>query len=151
MVATIGIIPLEFVDQDGNSWYLEGDIMVEEAKCTTLVPKEPEDIKFKKWMKAGHLTPLYIKAHINGKPLRKVLIDGEAMLNTMPYSMGKSRKDLKETNMIMSNFTRGSISASGFLIVELTMRSRTTNTMFFVVDAKLGYTILLGKEWIHTN
>ena len=77
------------------------------------------------------------------------------MLNVMPYStikkLGKSRKDLKETNMIMSNFTGGSTLALDFLIVELTVEAKTTNTMFFVVDAKPGYTILLGREWIHAN
>ena len=53
--------------------------------------------------------------------------------------------------MTMSNFTRGGTLALGFLIVELTVGTRTTNTVFFVVDAKLGYTILLGREWIHAN
>ena len=47
-VATIKIIPLEFVDQDGNYWYLKGDVMVEEAKCVALVPTELEERKFKK-------------------------------------------------------------------------------------------------------
>ena len=41
--------------------------------------------------------------------------------------------------------------ALGFLIDELTTRSRTTNTVFFMVDAKLRYTVLLGREWIHAN
>ena len=67
----------------------------------------------------------------------------------MPYStakkLGKSCKDLKETNMIMSNFTSESTLALGFLIAELTVGFRTTDAVFFVVDAKLGYIILLGK------
>ena len=92
---------------------------------------------------------------MNGKPISKVLIDGGAVLNIMPYStvkrLGKSRKDLKETNMTMSNFTRGSTLALGFLSIELIVGSRTTNTMFFMVDGKLGYTVLLDKEWIHAN
>ena len=103
----------------------------------------------------GHLRPLYIKAHVNGKPIYKVLIDGGAMLNVMPYTMvnklGKSCKDLKETNMTMSNFTRGSTPALGFLITEPIVGSRTTNTIFFVVDAKTGYNILLGRERMYAN
>ena len=47
VVVIIGIIPLEFVDQDGNPWYLEGDVLVEEAECVALVPAEQEKIKFK--------------------------------------------------------------------------------------------------------
>ena len=87
--AIVGIIPLEFADQDGNSCYLEGDIMVEEAKCATLVPVEPKEIKFKKWTKVRHLKPIYIKAHVNGKPISRVLMDGGATLNVIPYNMVK--------------------------------------------------------------
>ena len=43
--------------------------MVEEAKCAFLVPAEPKEIKFKKWTKAGHLRPFYVKAYVNGKPI----------------------------------------------------------------------------------
>ena len=129
--------------------------MVEEVDCIPLAPTEPEEIKFKKWTKARHLRPLYIKAYVNGKPISKVLIDGGAVLNVMPYNtvkkLGKSRKDLKEMNMTMSNFIRGSTPTIGFLIAEQTVGSRTTNTVFFMVDAKPGYTILLRKEWMHAN
>ena len=124
--------------------------MIEETECSILVPTEPQEIKFKKWTKSGHLKPLYIKAHMNGKPINRVLIDGGAVLNVMSYSkvkrLGKSHKDLKKTNMTMSNFTGGSTSALCFLIAELTVRSRTTNTMFFVVDAKPGHIVLLDRE-----
>ena len=71
------------------------------------------------------------------------------MLNVMPYStikrLGKSYKDLKETNMTMLNFTRGSTLTLGCLIAELIVRSRITNTMFFMVNAKPGYDMLLGR------
>ena len=54
-VATVGIIPLEFANQDNNSWYLEGDVIVKEAKYATLVQTEPKEKKFRKWTKAGYL------------------------------------------------------------------------------------------------
>ena len=129
--------------------------MVEEAECAALVPAELEEIKFKKWTKARHVKPLYIEAHVNGKPISRVLIDGGAILNVMPYStikkLRKSHKDLKGTNMTMSNFTGGSTPALGFLITKLIVGSKITNTVFFVVDAKPRYTILLGREWLHAN
>ena len=129
--------------------------MVEEAGCEALVPAEPEEIKFKKWTKARHLRPLYIKAHVNEKPITRVLIDGGVVFNMMPYStvekLGKSHKDLKKTNMTTSNLIEGSTPALGFLIAELIVGSRITNTLFFVVDARPRYTILLGREWIHAN
>ena len=45
--------------------------------------------------------------------------------------LDKSRKDPKETNMTMSNFTQGNSLALGFLIAKLTVGSRTTNMVFF--------------------
>ena len=129
---------------------MEGDVLVEEAEYTALVPIELEEIKFKRWTKARHLRPLYVKAHVNRKPISKVLIDGGAMLNVMPYGivkkLGKSCKDLKETNMTMFNFTGGRTSALDFFITKLTVGSKTTNTVFFVVKAKPGYIILLSRE-----
>ena len=37
IVATVGIIPLQFADQASESQYLEGDIMFEEVECAALV------------------------------------------------------------------------------------------------------------------
>ena len=92
---------------------------------------------------------------MNGKPISRVLLNGGVVLNVMPYStiekLRNSHKDLKETNMTMSNFTGGSTPALGFLIAKLTVGSRATNTLFFVTDARPGYTVLLGIEWIHAN
>ena len=76
-------------------------------------------------------------------------------MNVMLYDtvkrLCKSHKDLKETNMTISNLTGGSTLALGFLITKLIVRSRTTNTVFFIVNAKPGYTVLLSREWIHAN
>ena len=48
IVATIRIIPLNFVDQASDLWYLEGDVMVKEAEYIALVQEELEEIRFKK-------------------------------------------------------------------------------------------------------
>ena len=46
-----------------------------------------------------HIKPLYIRAHLNGKPLSKVLIDNGSVVNVMPLRMlrdlGRSINDLK--------------------------------------------------------
>ena len=54
-IATVGISPMEFADQDGNFWYLEGDVMVEGAECEALVPALPREIKFKNGSKLDTL------------------------------------------------------------------------------------------------
>ena len=35
--------------------------------------------------------------------------------------------------------------------VELTIRSETLLTTFFVIDGKWSYSLLLGLDWIHAN
>ena len=53
--------------------------------------------------------------------------------------------------MKITNFIGESKDALGFYITELTLETKTSNTVFFVVDAKLGYSFLLGRDWIHSN
>ena len=55
-------------------------------------------------------------------------------MNVMPVGvlkkLGKSQKDLKKTNMKMTNFTGESTDALGFYIVELTVGTKTSSTVF---------------------
>ena len=46
MVATTGIIPLEFADKASDFWYLEGNVMAEDAEYIALVREMPKEIKF---------------------------------------------------------------------------------------------------------
>ena len=39
----------------------------------------------------------------------------------------------------------------GAMNVELTIRSKTLLTTFFVIDGKGSYSLLLGRDWIHAN
>jgi len=46
----------------------------------------------------------------------------------------------------------GNISVTkGDVCVELTIHSKRLPTIFFVVDAKGEYGLLLGRDWIHAN
>jgi hypothetical protein len=37
----------------------------------------------------NHLMALYMKGHINGKPISRMLVDGDAIVNLMSYSLYK--------------------------------------------------------------
>ena len=39
----------------------------------------------------------------------------------------------------------------GVVSVELTIGSKTLPSTFFVIDGKGTYSLLLGRDWIHTN
>jgi hypothetical protein len=102
-----------------------------------------------------HLKALFVKGRVDGQPVSKILIDGGAAINIMPYVMyqklGKRDQDLTKTDMMLKDF-EGSVSlAKGAVCVELTIGSKTLPTTFFVINGKGGYNLLLGRDWIHAN
>ena len=56
-----------------------------------------------------HIRPLYARAHFNGKPMSKVLVDNGSAVNVMPLRMlralGRGVGDLIETKVFVSAFT----------------------------------------------
>ena len=73
----------------------------------------------------------------------------------MPYTtfckLGKGPGDLLETNMILKDFGGYTYKTWGAINVELTIRSKTLLTTFFVIDGKESYSLLRGHDWIHAN
>jgi hypothetical protein len=105
--------------------------------------------------KRQHLKALFLKGYVNGKPITRMLVDGVAVDNLMPYTMlrkiGKSYEDLTQTDMMLVDF-EGNISlAQGAICVELTIGSKTLPTAFFVIKGSGSYNLLLGQDWIHAN
>ena len=102
-----------------------------------------------------HLKPIYIKALINGRPVNRVFIDGEAMLNVMPIvtlkKLGKGKSNLISTNMKMTNFIGDMMIVIRVFMVNITVGPKTFNLAFFVVDTEPTYYVLLGRDWIHSS
>ena len=96
-----------------------------------------------------------MKGRVDGQPVSKVLIDGGAAINIMPYVMyqrlGKGDQDLTKTNMMLKDFEGNVSPAKGAVCVELTIGSKTLPTTFFVINGKGAYNLLLGRDWIHAN
>ena len=105
--------------------------------------------------KYRHLKPLYLKGFINGKPISGMMVDTEAAINVMPYSLctkiGRTKADLVPTNVTLNDFRGGTSQVMGILTVELTIGSKTIDTSFFMVDSDGPYSVLLGRDWIHAN
>jgi hypothetical protein len=55
-----------------------------------------------------YLKALYMKGFIDGKPMNKMLVDGGAAVNLMPYTtfrkLGKGLEDLLKTDMMLRDF-----------------------------------------------
>jgi hypothetical protein len=65
-----------------------------------------------------HLKPLYVRGHIDGRPISRMLMDGGAVVNLMPYSvfkkLGRQDDELVKTNLTLNGMgvTRWMLEAS---------------------------------------
>ena len=101
----------------------------------------------------NHLKALYVRGHINGKPVSRMLVDSGAIVNLMPYSLykklGGTDEELIKTNMTVSGVGGGDpIGAKGVASMELTVGSKTVATAFFVSEVQGNFNLILGRDWI---
>ena len=63
---------------------------------------------FDKPVKHRHLKALYVKGFVDRKPMSKMLVDGGASVNLMPYTtfrkLGKGPGDLFKIDMMLKDF-----------------------------------------------
>jgi hypothetical protein len=103
-----------------------------------------------------HLKLLYVRGHINGKPISRMLIDGAAV-NLMLYSifkkLGREDDELVKTNLMLNGVGGGGnpMEARGVVFMELTIGSKSLATTFFIIEVQGNYSVILGHDWIHTN
>jgi hypothetical protein len=94
--------------------------------------------------------------HIDGILMARMLVDGRAAMNLMSYSLyrklEKQDNELVKTNMTLSGIgSDSSIKAMGVTSIELTIRTKTLATAFFVVEIEGNYSLTLGRDWIHAG
>jgi hypothetical protein len=117
----------------------------------------PKDAIFQKPKDTdNHLKAVYMKGHINGKPISQMLVDGGAIVNLMPYSLfnklGGSDEELIKTNMTVNGVVRGEpMGAKGVISMELTIGSKKLATAFFVAETQGNFSLILGRDCIHAN
>jgi hypothetical protein len=94
-----------------------------------------------------HLKPLYIKAHMNGRTVNKVLVDNGVAVNILPYKMlsklAKIDEDLTLSDMAVNGFTGEPTLTKGIIPIQIKVGSKVNTTAFFVVNTKSAYNALL--------
>jgi hypothetical protein len=145
---------------------MDVNVITFSADCTIIGDDEPVVAQFdfgpkeaaftKPKESVNHLKPLFVRGHIDGIPIAKMLVDGGAAVNLMPYSLyrklGKQDDELVKTNMTLSGVgTDSSIKARGVTSVELTIGTKTLAAAFFIADVEGNYSLILGRDWIHAN
>jgi len=102
-----------------------------------------------------HLKALFVKGRVDGQPMTKILVDGGAAINIMPYTvyrkLRKGDQDLTKTDMMLKDFEGNVSPVKGAICVELTIGSKILPTTFFIISGKGSYNLLLGRDWIHAN
>ena len=84
-----------------------------------------------------HIKPLYVRAHLNGRPVSKVLIDNGSTVNVMPLriprALGMSFNDLIETEVPVSTFIGKVSKTLGILPIDITIDSKIALYAFLVL------------------
>ena len=115
----------------------------------------PREVVFQKPKESNnHLNALYMRDHINERPISRMLVDGGAIVNLMPYSLykkfGGTDEELIKMNMTVSGVGGGDpIGAKGVASMELTVGSKTLATAFFISEVQGNFSLILGRDWIH--
>ena len=98
--------PLEFrapADQEVYSDFDESEYVEIVAKLIVI-----QQAIFDKLVKHRHLKALYVKGFVDGNLISKMLVDGGASVNLMPYTtfrkLSKGLGDLIETDMMLKDF-----------------------------------------------
>jgi hypothetical protein len=116
----------------------------------------PKEVMFKKPKESSqHLKPLYVRGHIDRKPISRMLVDGGATVNLMSYSifrkLGREDDELVKTSLMLNAMGGNPMEAWGVILMELTVGSESLATAFFIVEVQGNYSVILGRDWIHAN
>ena len=150
-------LPKEFM---ATSWVQREDeargetpiLLVDEEKC-----QDTGKIVFEKpaLSMCQHLKPLYIKAHMDRRPVNRVLDDNGTAVNILPTFMlrklFKTESDLIVTNVFVNGFPGGATKTKRVIPIKVKVGSKVATVAFFVVNINLAYNALLGRDWIHSN
>ncbi|KAM2605172.1 hypothetical protein TB2_033999 [Malus domestica] len=103
-------------------------------------------------LQANHLKPIYVAAHLEGVPFKRVLIGGGVAVNILPTKqmkkIGKYVEDLIPTDLIVSSAIT---KTYGILPSEVDLGSKQIMLAFFVMDCTSTYRALLRRDWIHQS
>jgi len=140
------MLPREFMVPNDD----EEEPELEEVVAQLTLEPVPATFEKPKDEKRRHLKALFLKGFVDGKPITKMLVDGGATVNIMPFAMwrnlGKSNEDLTKTDMMLKDFEGDVSPALGALCMDLTIGSKTFPTTFFIINGKRSYSLLLERD-----
>ena len=139
------MLPMEFLApfSDDEETYFPDQIAQLALDPMTAIFEKPADDE------RQHRKALFVKGRVDGQSMTKILVDGGAAINIMPYAvyrkLGRGDQDLTKTDMMLKDFEGNVSPVKGAICVELTISSKTLPTTFFVISGKGAYNLLLGE------
>jgi hypothetical protein len=100
---------------------------------------DPKEVMFEKLEESSqHLKPLYIRDHINGRLISRMLINDGTAVNLILYSifkkLGREDDELMKTNLTFNGVGGNPMEARGIISMELTVGSKSLATALFVIE-----------------
>jgi hypothetical protein len=137
-VNMVFILPMEFKtpSYDEKEEQAMAQLTLDRMQATFDKPEDKEHPHFK---------PLYVKGYVDVQPMTKMLVDGHAAVNVMPYAtyrkLEKGEEDLIKTNMVLKDFEGKASPARGAINVEQTILvfHRETDLFYCNCDIKSFY------------
>ena len=123
-VNMVFMLPIEFLapSSDDEEISLPDQIAQQALDPMTAIFEKPSDDE------RQHLKTLFVKGRVDGQPVSKILIDGGAAINIMPYVMyrklGKGDQVSTKTDMMLKDFEGNVSPTKGAICVELTIGSK---------------------------
>jgi hypothetical protein len=99
------------IDMDINMVFtLSADFRGAEEEVTQMC-LSPKGVMFEKPEESSqHLKPLYVQGHIDGKPISRMLIDGDTAVNLMLYFVFK-KLGREDDELVKNNLTLNGVGA----------------------------------------
>jgi hypothetical protein len=111
----------------------------------------PKEVVFEKPEESSqHMKPVYVRRQIDGRPIARLLVDGSTAVNLMSYSifskLGREDNEVMKTNITFNSMEGNSMEARGVISMELTVRSKSLATAFFIIKVQGNYSVILGRD-----
>jgi hypothetical protein len=100
----------------------------EEVAQICLSPKEAVFEKLEE--PSQHMKSLYVRGHIDGRLISRMLL---------------------KTNLMLNGMGGNSMEPRGIISMELTVERKSLSTAFFIVEVQGNCSIILGRDWIYVN
>ncbi|XP_074266177.1 uncharacterized protein LOC141588643 [Silene latifolia] len=95
-----------------------------------------------------HNRPLYVSGYIRGQKVNKILIHGGSGVNLMPKAtmkeLGIAVDELSSSRTIIHGFNLNGERAIGMIRVNLSMGDLSSETLFYVIEAKTSFKKING-------